>query len=88
MSRPTYPRRPITFPHVGAPEKNNATDPFVRAHPCARRRHHAGVMRCFRLTRDGSPMVYEMSGVVEGGSVSGVAKAMGMEAPWAMTKKQ
>ncbi len=41
----------------------------------------------FRLTRDGSPMVYEMSGVVEGGSVSGVAKAMGMEAPWAMTKK-
>ncbi len=42
----------------------------------------------FRLTRDGSPMVYEMSGTVEGSSVSGLAKAMGMEAPWAMTKKQ
>ena len=42
----------------------------------------------FRLRRDGSPMVYEMSGTVEGGSVSGLAKAMGMEAPWAMTKKQ
>jgi hypothetical protein len=42
----------------------------------------------FRLTRDGSPMVYEMSGTVDGASVSGMAKAMGMESPWAMTKRQ
>jgi hypothetical protein len=41
----------------------------------------------FSLSRDGSPMVYEMSGVVDGGSVSGLAKAMGIEAPWEMTKK-
>jgi hypothetical protein len=42
----------------------------------------------FSLTRDGSPMVYEMSGTVDGSTVSGMAKAMGMEAPWAMTRKQ
>ena len=42
----------------------------------------------FSLSRDGSPMVYEMSGVVDGASVSGLAKAMGVEAPWEMTKKQ
>ena len=42
----------------------------------------------FSLSRDGSPMVYEMSGVVDGASESGLAKAMGVEAPWEMTKKQ
>jgi len=42
----------------------------------------------FSLAREGSPMVYEMSGVVDGGSMSGLAKAMGIEAPWEMTKKQ
>ncbi len=42
----------------------------------------------FSLSRDGSPMIYEMSGVVDGGGVSGLAKAMGIEAPWEMTKKQ
>ena len=48
----------------------------------------AGNQFSFSLTRDGSPMVYEMSGTVDGSNVSGMAKAMGMEAPWAMTKKQ
>ena len=42
----------------------------------------------FSLSRDGSPMIYEMSGVVDGSGVSGLAKAMGIEAPWEMTKKQ
>ena len=41
----------------------------------------------FNLDRDGSPMVYEMSGTVSSTTVEGTAKAMGTEAPWRMTKK-
>ena len=40
----------------------------------------------FRIDRDGSPMVYDMTAVVEGDSVSGTASAMGMEVPWTMTR--
>jgi hypothetical protein len=40
----------------------------------------------FRIDRDGSPMVYEMSATVEGDSVSGTASAMGTEVPWSMTR--
>ena len=41
----------------------------------------------FRLDRDGSPMVYDMSATVEGDSVNGRASAMGTEAPWTMTRR-
>ena len=41
----------------------------------------------FRLDRDGSPMVYDMSATVEGDSVSGSASAMGTEVPWTMTRR-
>jgi hypothetical protein len=41
----------------------------------------------FNLDRDGSPMVYEMSGTVSSTTVEGTAKAMGTEVPWRMTKK-
>tara|TARA_B110000914_G_scaffold201382_1_gene193600 strand:+ start:113 stop:379 length:267 start_codon:yes stop_codon:yes gene_type:complete len=40
----------------------------------------------FRLDRDGSPMVYDMSATVEGDSVNGSASAMGTEVPWTMTR--
>jgi hypothetical protein len=42
----------------------------------------------FSLKRDGSLMVYEMSGMVEGSGINGTAKAMGAEAPWGMTRKE
>ena len=41
----------------------------------------------FNLDRDGSPMVYEMSGTVSSTIVEGTAKAMGTVVPWRMTKK-
>ena len=41
----------------------------------------------FRLDRDGSPMVYDMSATVEGDSITGSASAMGTEVPWAMTRR-
>jgi len=40
----------------------------------------------FRLDRDGSPMVYDMSATVEGDSIIGSASAMGTEVPWTMTR--
>ena len=40
----------------------------------------------FKIDRDGSPMVYEMSATVDGDSASGVAGAMGTEVPWTMTR--
>lgn len=41
----------------------------------------------FKIDRDGSPMVYEMSGTVNGATIVGIARAMGAEAPWSMTRK-
>ena len=41
----------------------------------------------FRIDRDGSPMVYDMSGTVNGATIVGIARAMGAEAPWSMTRK-
>ncbi|MDA7782400.1 hypothetical protein N9A05_02730 [Gammaproteobacteria bacterium] len=41
----------------------------------------------FRIDRDGSPMVYNMSGTVNGATIVGIARAMGAEAPWSMTRK-
>jgi len=41
----------------------------------------------FRIDRDGSPMVYDMSGTVNGRTIIGVARAMGAEAPWSMTRR-
>ena len=41
----------------------------------------------FRIDRDGSPMVYNMSATVDGDSVSGSASAMGTEVPWSMTRR-
>jgi hypothetical protein len=40
----------------------------------------------FKIDRDGSPMVYEMSATVDGDSATGVAGAMGTEVPWTMTR--
>jgi hypothetical protein len=41
----------------------------------------------FRLDRDGSPMVYDMSATVDGDSIIGSASAMGTEVPWKMTRR-
>jgi hypothetical protein len=41
----------------------------------------------FRIDRDRSPMVYDMSGTVNGRTIVGVARAMGAEAPWSMTRR-
>jgi hypothetical protein len=41
----------------------------------------------FRLDRDGSPMVYDMSATVDGDSIIGNASAMGTEVPWEMTRR-
>ena len=41
----------------------------------------------FRLDRDGSPMVYDMSATVDGDSIIGSASAMGTEVPWTMTRR-
>lgn len=41
----------------------------------------------FKIDRDGSPMVYDMSGTVNGATIVGIARAMGAEAPWSMTRK-
>ena len=40
----------------------------------------------FKIDRDGSPMVYEMSATVDGDSATGVASAIGAEVPWTMTR--
>lgn len=40
----------------------------------------------FSIDRDGSPLVYEMSATVEGDSMAGIARAMGAEVPWTMTR--
>lgn len=42
----------------------------------------------FSIQRDGSDMVYEMSATIEGNTATGVAKAMGAEVPWTMTRQQ
>jgi hypothetical protein len=42
----------------------------------------------FAIDRDGSPMVYQMSATIDGDTASGVARAMGTEAPWSMTRAQ
>ena len=41
----------------------------------------------FKIDRDGSPMVYDMSGTVNGRTIVGVARAMGAEAPWSMKRR-
>lgn len=41
----------------------------------------------FKVDRDGSPMVYDMSGTVSDATITGIARAMGTEAPWSMTRK-
>ena len=41
----------------------------------------------FKVDRDGSPMVYDMSGTVNDPTITGIARAMGTEAPWSMTRK-
>jgi len=41
----------------------------------------------FRLDRDGSSMVYDMSATIEGDSIIGSASAMGTEVPWTMTRR-
>ena len=41
----------------------------------------------FRIDRDISPMVYDMSGNVNGATIVGIARAMGAEAPWSMTRR-
>ena len=40
----------------------------------------------FKIDRDGSPMVYDMAATIDGDSAAGVARAMGMEVPWTMTR--
>ena len=41
----------------------------------------------FSITREGMmTMTYEMRATVDGNSINGVAKAMGSEAPWSMTR--
>lgn len=41
----------------------------------------------FRIDRDGSPMVYEMTASIEGDTAAGTASAMGAEVPWSMTRR-
>ena len=41
----------------------------------------------FKVDRDGSPMVYDMSGTVNDPTITGIARAMGTEATWSMTRK-
>jgi len=41
----------------------------------------------FRIDRGGPPMVYDMRGTVNGRTIVGVARAMGAEAPWSMTRR-
>ena len=41
----------------------------------------------FKIDRDGSPVVYDMSGTVNDATITGIARAMGTEAPWSMTRK-
>jgi len=40
----------------------------------------------FRIDRDGSPMVYDMTATIEDDSIAGTASAMGTEVPWTMTR--
>lgn len=40
----------------------------------------------FKIDRDGSPLVYEMSATIDGDSAAGVASAMGTQVPWTMTR--
>jgi hypothetical protein len=40
----------------------------------------------FSITRDGASMTYEMSGTIEGDSITGVASAMGTTIDWSMTR--
>ena len=42
----------------------------------------------FSIQRDGSDMIYEMSATIEGNIATGIAKAMGAEVPWSMTRTQ
>ena len=46
----------------------------------------AGTRIAFSIDRDGSPMVYQMSATIEGDTAVGVARAMGTEASWTMTR--
>lgn len=41
----------------------------------------------FSIDRDGSPMVYEMTATIEGDGAAGIARAMGTEVPWSMTRR-
>jgi len=41
----------------------------------------------FRIDRDGSPMVYDMSATISGDTINGTASAMGTEVPWSMTRR-
>lgn len=41
----------------------------------------------FRIDRDGSSMIYDMTATVDGDSVTGAAAAMGAEVPWTMTRR-
>lgn len=41
----------------------------------------------FRIDRDGSPLVYTMTAVIDGDSANGSARAMAMEVPWSMTRR-
>jgi hypothetical protein len=41
----------------------------------------------FRIDRDGSPMVYDMTATIEADNASGSASAMGTEVPWEMTRR-
>ena len=40
----------------------------------------------FKLNRDGAQMTYEMTGNVEGDSITGVAAAMGSTVEWTMSR--
>ena len=42
----------------------------------------------FSVNRDGASMTYEMSGSVEGDSITGVASAMGTTIDWSMTRAE
>jgi hypothetical protein len=41
----------------------------------------------FKIDRDGSPMIYEMSATIIGNDATGTASAMGAEVPWTMTRQ-
>ena len=40
----------------------------------------------FSITRDGASMTYVMSGNIDGGTIAGLAEAMGTTAEWSMSR--